>query len=196
VTEAGTYLDATDLAKLGTATGSPKIRRYKFRDTWGKIRSRAGAQLAFGAVATLATAIVGVVLAVTAASPAPTVDVATVESVLAWTRAPLDQLRSTPTSSAASLDAARRTVDSRITVGDDCLALLQGEEAPPATIPGVTCTAPSTSSWSAQIRRRRHHRGDGRAERHPRAARPGHQIRLSGQPVLTAVGARGRQILI
>jgi hypothetical protein len=45
-------------------------------------------------------------------------------------------------------------------------------------------------------RRRRHHRGDRRAERHPRAARPGHQIRLSGQPVLTAVGARGRQILI
>ena len=150
VTAAGTYLDASDLGKLGTAKNNPTVRKYGYRDTWRKIRSRAGLQLLIGAIATLATAAVGIVVALNATSPAPTVDVSTVRSVLSWTRAPLDQLTTTPSASAAALDAARRAVDSRITSGEDCLALLTGQQAPPATIPGVKCTAPSTSSWSAQ----------------------------------------------
>jgi hypothetical protein len=150
VSEPGTYLDASDLAKLGTATADPTLRKYGSGDTWRKIRSRAGAQLAIGAFATLATAVVGVVLALSAASPTPSVDLTTVHSVLAWTRAPLDQLSRTRSRKVDKLDAFRRAVDSRITTGENCLALLQGEQAPPAAVPGIKCTSPSTSPWSAQ----------------------------------------------
>jgi hypothetical protein len=90
------------------------------------------------------------VLDITAASTTPHVDAAAVHGVLAWTRAPLDHLATVPTPRAATLERARRGIDARITTGDDCLALLQGEQAPPATIPGVKCTAPTSSFWSAQ----------------------------------------------
>lgn len=150
VTAPGTYLDASDLGKLGDARTNPTVRAYGFKDTWRKIRTKAGVILAIGAVATAATAIVGLVLALTAASSPPSVDVAKVRSVLGWARVPLDQLKTNPTPTASTLDASRRTVDAQITTAEDCLVTLQGGQAPPATIPGVTCTPPATSGWSAQ----------------------------------------------
>ena len=55
VTDAGVYLDASDLGKLGGATAGPKLRAYGFKDTWRKMRSGAGVLLAVGAITTLAT---------------------------------------------------------------------------------------------------------------------------------------------
>ena len=149
VTEAGTYLDASDLARLGGAIADPKIREYGMDDTWRKMRSGAGMLLAVGALATLATAIVGLVLALTAPLPAAMPDVATVQDVLAWTTAPLENLRNAP-ANPSKLEASRRRIKDRITRGDDCLALLSGSQAPPSKIPGVKCSPPRTSGWSAQ----------------------------------------------
>lgn len=148
VTEAGTYLDVSDLGKLGSAKDGPTLRTYGWRDTWRKVRSRAGVQVGVGALATLITAAIGLLVAFTATNPSSTIDVSKVKTVLAWSREPLDQLKTSPAPSASELDASRRTIDARITTGGDCLSLLQGDQAPAATVPGVTCTKSSGSDWS------------------------------------------------
>lgn len=146
----GTYLDVSDLGKLGSAKDGPTLRTYGSHDTWRKIFSRAGIQVGVGTIATLITAAIGLMLALPAVTSTSTVDVAKVKTVLAWTREPLDQLKTSPTPSASELDASRRTVDARITTGGDCLSLLQGDQAPAATVPGVMCTKSSGSDWSAK----------------------------------------------
>ena len=145
VTAAGTYLDTSDLAKIAGAVANPKIRKYRAKDTRGKIFSNAGLLLLIGAIATLGTAVVGIILAFSGSSDTPTVDAAKASTVLNWARAPLDQVATT-----RDFNVTRREIDMRITTADDCLKILQGDAAPPATIPGVQCTAPSTSTWSAQ----------------------------------------------
>lgn len=141
----GTYLDPTDFAQLNPALASPKLRRYRWKDTWAKVASLQGLLLLLSAVIGLAVAFVGLYFAVWGAKPTSAATVADRSiTALAWVVAPVDQLdsRATP----QQLNAARRQTHRRATAVARCLAQLGGHEAPSVNVPGVACK-PTSPSW-------------------------------------------------
>jgi hypothetical protein len=128
----GTYLSASDYQSLKTRS-SPTLRRYRRRDTWIKALSARGAAIVAPAVITLIAAVVGIFfLSSTSAAPAGG-EQAT--ALFEWVSQPALSNPS-PTTIAKRAEQAQR-----------CMTLINGHEAPPTTIPGISCSPP-TLTWS------------------------------------------------
>ena len=129
----GTYLALDDLISLKTRV-NPTLRLYRASDTWRKVLSTTGAATVVPLLLALAAALVSIIFILSAAQATPT-DTQT-QALLNWVREPAVGV-SDPTGVAKRADQAKQ-----------CLTLFAGGavEQPP-TIPGITCSPPTTSWW-------------------------------------------------
>ena len=141
----GTYLNAADFAKVTDRT-APTIRLYTWRDSLKKIETWQGAILLATSIFAALTAAVAIAY-VFLVNPAPTASQTadTAQTVLAWVRQPIDQLPSG--ADQATQAAAAATVRARADTAVDCLQQVAGNQAPSASIPGVTCSSASPPWW-------------------------------------------------
>jgi hypothetical protein len=122
----GTYLNDADLATFND-TADPKLRLYRWRDTWAKVRSGAGVVLLVPTLLGVLAAAASLFFVLSTANqpPASTIGDRAL-AITAWSAQP-------------GTDRTR--------AAENCLLSLEGHEAPAATIPGVTCTAPVIPWW-------------------------------------------------
>ena len=158
VTAGGTYLNPIDNAKLARHTGT--LRPYVWTDTAGKVFSGPG-------IVTM------LLIAIALATPAATLvllhfqqpgqDAAVVadmgQTLLQWTRQPVDELDLAQPPTSAQVSAARVELNRRVDEATNCLKSVQGHQAPAASIPGVSCSKqnlgflqdPTTSTLVATV---------------------------------------------
>lgn len=129
-TEEGTYLNAVDLATFNN-TADPKIRLYTLNDTFAKVRTSAGIALLLPAVLGVLAAAASLFFVLSTANqpPANTIGDRAL-TITAW---------------AAQHDA------NRARIAGSCLLSIEGHQAPPAAIPGVTCIPPATPWWRSPL---------------------------------------------
>jgi hypothetical protein len=127
-----TYLDLSDFGKL-PSTANPKLRRYRWRDTWRKALSWKGLRLLLTTAVGLLTAGAGVYFAIWGADPTTAATVSDrAQAGIEWVVAPADQLDQSTVAPAAEIH--RRAVETA-----RCVRRLGGREAPTAHVPGVLC---------------------------------------------------------
>lgn len=141
----GTYLNKADWERLSDRT-QPTLRRYRRRDPLRKIFSVDGLILLLPTVLALATAVVGVFFVWNSqAQPTTTTIADKAQTVLTWAAEPADRL-DTAAFGSADIQQTHRELARRSRQAGWCLEAAQGRQAPPATIPGVTCS-PAARSW-------------------------------------------------
>ena len=144
VTAEGTYLNAVDYAKF-TRRDDPTLRLYTIRDSLHKIVQKGGLVVLLLALGALITAVAGVFFVWSShAQPSPSAVAGTAQTVLAWAGQPADQLDVGV--SAAQITGVHQQLDARSREAEWCLLAIEGQRAPSAAIPGVTC-APGTVLW-------------------------------------------------
>lgn len=141
----GTYLAQSDYAKCAD-WGDAKVRLYGWSDTWRKISSGAGVLVLLSTIAPLLTAVVGVFfLIATQPSPSAATVADRAQTLFAWVRQPADALPLATTGSPAAAD--RQQLEIRVDDASLCLQAIQGHDAPPTSVPGISCAAASTAPW-------------------------------------------------
>jgi hypothetical protein len=126
----GTYLNAVDLAKFNNAA-KPKIRLYTWGDTFAKLCSPAGIALLLPAILAVLTAVVGIFFLLTSQSQSSAITAGDRSlAVVAW---------------------ATKPGTARASQAQSCLLLIEGHQAPPVTVPGVTCAPPTTPWWRSAL---------------------------------------------
>jgi hypothetical protein len=147
VNAGGTYLNPTDNAKLARHTNAT-LRPYSWRDTLGKVLSGAGIVTLLLTATALATPVAALVLLhfqQPGQNVAAVADLA--QTVLQWTRQPVDALDLAQPPTSAQVSAARVEVNRRSEEASGCFRTVQGHQAPTASIPGVSCSSPQTQWW-------------------------------------------------
>ncbi|MCX4625468.1 hypothetical protein [Streptomyces sp. NBC_01443] len=146
----GAYLNEADWKKLSDRT-QPTLRYYSGRDPLHKIFSVAGLILLLPTVLALATAVVGVFFVWNSqAQPTTTTIADKAQTVLAWAAEPADRL-DTAALGSADIQQTHRELARRSRQAGWCLQAAQGRDAPPATIPGVTCSPAERDWWRDPI---------------------------------------------
>lgn len=140
---AGTYLNSADAAKIARHD-APTLRCYTSRDTWQKVWSPAGRLLLAPAVLALVTAAVGVYFAIVGTSGG-SATAQKAQSLVTWVRQPVDGL--TNTTSPSAVEAASAELQKRASAASFCLQQIQGQSAPAASVPGITCSPERTPWW-------------------------------------------------
>jgi hypothetical protein len=129
-TAAGTYLNAADLHTFNN-TADPQLRLYTWHDTFAKVRTSGGVALLLPALLGVLAAAASLFFVLSTANQPPATTAADRALVItAW----------------ATQDGA-----SRARIAENCLLGIEGHEAPPATIPGVSCTPPTTPWWRSTL---------------------------------------------
>jgi hypothetical protein len=129
-TEEGTFLNAVDLATINN-TAEPKILLYTWHDSFAKVRTSAGIALLLPApLGVLAAAASLFFVLATANQPPATTAADRALVITAW--------------------AAQHGAN-RARIAENCLLGIEGHQAPPAAIPGVSCTPPTTPWWRSTL---------------------------------------------
>jgi hypothetical protein len=122
----GTYLNSADYYSL-KSKDDPKLRLYTRADMHAKVRSWAGIVLLAPALLALLSAIASIVFLLTSQSqPSTTAVAAQAQAIVSW---------------------ASQPGTARASTAQACLLRIEGQQAPQATIPGVTCAPPPTTHW-------------------------------------------------
>jgi hypothetical protein len=122
----GTYLNPADYYSL-KSQDEPKLRLYKRADTFAKVRSWAGILLLAPALLALLSAIASIVFLLSSqGQPSTTAVAAQAQAIVSW---------------------ASQPGTARASTAQACLLRIEGQQAPQATIPGVTCAPAPTAQW-------------------------------------------------
>jgi hypothetical protein len=144
LTNAGTYLDDSDYAKL-SSRNKPQVRRYRWRDTWRKMLSPKGTRLLLTTALGLLTAAAGIYFAIWGADPTSAATVSDrAQSGLEWVVEPADKFDAQ--AAGTQVADARREVHRRELATSRCLRRLGGGDAPAASVPGILCR-PESPPW-------------------------------------------------
>jgi hypothetical protein len=128
----GTYLDTSDFVSVGTDFANPTLRLYGAGDWFRKATTIAGLALLLSVAVSLATAGFGAWFVFAAKkAPGASSTAAKTQSLLDWATEP----------------SARAVLNRRKLVADTCLEKLRGNADGPATVGGVTCSAPEPGFW-------------------------------------------------
>jgi hypothetical protein len=150
VTAPGTYLNQTDVDRLGGAEQNQTLRKYGFRDTIGKAFGGAGAILLIVTLLGLLAAASGLFLALKGEGSTSAATVAErSQTLLSWVTEPADQLEG---SDQAKVAAARRALHRREAMAQSCLRSIAGGEASEVKPGGVSCKTDSPPWWKDKER--------------------------------------------
>jgi hypothetical protein len=126
----GTYLNDVDLATFSNIA-DPQLRLYTWHDTFAKVCTSAGITLLLPALLGVLAAAASLFFVLAAANQPPATTAADRALVItAW---------------------AAQHGASRARIAENCLLGIEGHQAPPATIPGVSCTPPTTPWWRSTL---------------------------------------------
>jgi hypothetical protein len=129
-TEAGTYLNAVDLATFSDTT-EPRLRRYTWRDTCAKVRTAAGTALLLPALLGVLAGAASLFFTLSTANQPPAATVGdSALAVTAW---------------------AVHDDPNRARLAEYCLLSIEGHQAPTAVVPGVNCAPPATPLWRSTL---------------------------------------------
>lgn len=146
----GTYLNEVDLGRLSDPA-QPTLRCYSWRDPLRKIFSVAGLVLLLPTVLALATALAGIFFVWSSQAQSTTTTIADkAQTMLTWATEPADRL-GTAALGSADIQQTHRELARRSRQAGWCLQTAQGREAPPATIPGVTCSPAKRDWWKDPV---------------------------------------------